>query len=67
MTSLIDNSEITCDEILDTTGTASINYFIFHTILLVTICLLMLVIIAINCYYVKHGLKLKKDMLLLYY
>ena len=32
----------------------------FHTVLLVTICLLLLIIIAFNCYYIKHGLKQKK-------
>ena len=37
--------------------TNEMDYYIFHTILLVSICFLILIIIAINCYYVKHQLK----------
>ena len=61
--SFADNLVTACDEILDTSETASINsfqtevayktdYFITSTILLVTMCLfLLLIMVAINCYY----------------
>ena len=60
MKSLIEYSVITWDKIEDTQETVSvasvnkkarykIDYYIFLTILLVTLCLLLLIIIAINC------------------
>ena len=58
MKSFIDNSVITCDEIIDTAETMPINsndkkatykmdYYIWHTFLLVTILLLKIVIITV--------------------
>lgn len=67
------DSVITCDEFIDMPETVlidtikkktrhKINYYSFHTILLVTIYFLLLIIIAINRYCVKHPLK-QKDIL----
>ena len=58
--------KIRLDEIIGMPDTVSIvtanktnemDYYIFHTILLVSICFLILIIIAINYYYVKHQIK----------
>ena len=68
--SLINDSVITGDEIIDMWDTVSthsiskeikykMDYYVFHTTLLVTICLLLLIFIANNCYYIKHQSKQK--------
>ena len=51
MKSLIDNLMIVCDEIVNTSETVTykIDYILFHTSVSITICLLLLIIIAINC------------------
>ena len=65
--SLINDWLITCDEIIDMSETVSIDsinkkvkyktdFFVFYTILLVNICLLLLIIIVINCYNIKNQL-----------
>ena len=66
MKSLINDLVITYDEIIDTPDNELIDslnkklrykmdYYVFHSILLVTIRLLLLIIItAINFYYMKH-------------
>ena len=65
MKSLVNDSVITCDEIIETPETVStdcinkIESYTFHTMLLVTICLLFSIIITINCYYIKLHFKQK--------
>ena len=58
-----------CDEIIDMPDNVSIDSFdekttfkIDYTFLSIIICLLLLIIITINCYYVKHRLN-KKDII----
>ena len=68
MNSIINDSVITYKKIKGMPETASIdpvdkkskykiNYYVFHTVLLVTICLLLLIIIDIKLYYIKPQLK----------
>ena len=41
------------------------NYCIFHTNLLLDICLLLLTFIDLYCYYIKHQLKQKNITILI--
>ena len=69
--SIINDSVITYKEIKYRPETASIHpiskktkyridFYIFHTISLVTISLLLLTIIALSCYYIRKLIKAKK-------
>ena len=69
--SIINDSVITYKEIKDRPETASIHpisrktkycidFYILHTISLVTISLLLLTIIALSCYYIRKLIKAKK-------
>ena len=68
--SVSDYLVITCGDEMVNTSTSSfdkkaiikwMNYYFLHTILLVLIYLVLLIIIAINCYYIKHQLKNKNN------
>ena len=72
MKSIFDKLVMMCDEIMNTSKTASVysieisDYRFNSTIFLVVICLFLLIVIAINFYYFYKKYQLKGQIILTY-